>query len=445
MPATTRAHKEAPADSPSPDPPPSVSTSASTAFTWTEGLGDSVDPSTTRSSPSPSPVARASGRARQPSPRAREAADAAIAADAVAAAKARPRPKERIPLCSADGCVRPCWQDKSIDADGVAHVVRTHDFCGNECAANAGRRVPRSPQRDPSPIRETSLSLVGVGTAIQDGTLSTGDAIAVLRGLITTSPIDDIPRIEVLLRSLADDRRAESAEAPRGRDGLGPAIAGKLTALWSESTVSSARTLFLTESVRPTVSFDINTGLVAEMPASKPITNAHVLHWILHHFQDAALTAGACSPEDALQLGLWVSERMYTGSRVDALECSVRRLLFHVDTGAVSSEAPSLSDVIRSRAEFVLQAETIRFGSRPKGPTNTPDAGRSGRSQPRERQQQQRSSAPPSGDFCFNWARGLQCSERSKVNGVCRFSHICGKDLGGGRICRESHRQADHQ
>jgi len=209
---------------------------------------------------------------------------------------------------------------------------------------------------------------------------------------------------------------------------------------WIKSRAHATRTLHLThEDSRRSVQIDLSSGhAVADLPATKPISNANILVYILFTFFAEAQASSMASASDLLVLSHWVAERLYTNARVDALECSIRRILYEADANEAGL---CLADLVRSRAEFILQGETVRYSAKHSGSSGGSSGGssRAGKGTPGGQQ----SKPKLSGDFCYNWTRGEACAPSSKRNGVCRFPHVCGKPLPGGGVCREKHKQAD--
>ena len=132
-------------------------------------------------------------------------------------------------------------------------------------------------------------------------------------------------------------------------------------------------------------------------------------------------------------MGTFVTERLYTRSRTEAVEGTIRKLLYTLDMD--KSGSLTLTSLVMTRAPMELLAEENRFAAidpqQKGGPEGGSKAGKKSREGP----------AQP----CFNWARGQPCAASAvREDGSCRFSHVCGMDLGGGLICEEPHRQADH-
>jgi len=52
----------------------------------------------------------------------------------------------------------------------------------------------------------------------------------------------------------------------------------------------------------------------------------------------------------------------------------------------------------------------------------------------------------PNDSSCWYWSNSLNCPNKQKVNGVCKYAnkHVCGMPLSSGGYCTEKHRAADH-
>ena len=194
---------------------------------------------------------------------------------------------------------------------------------------------------------------------------------------------------------------------------------------------------------------------IADVPATKPITDIAVLNYTIAVFTystcpGAASEEGRFTPRDAEALVFFVAEAHYTASRTDAIECALRRLFYAFDTDPTLP----LADLIGARADSLLQSESRRLNA------NGSNARSGGQSSAQQRRQQ---ASPPasksssgartpqsatSSDFCYNFSQGRPCSDRTKVDGVCRYEtagkHICGFDLGSGSVCQGRHARADH-
>ena len=262
--------------------------------------------------------------------------------------------------------------------------------------------------------------------------------------LMATLP-EQLPQIQAFLAELRANAAAASSVThakPSGdKPPLGVSLGGPLSAEYRRARRLTSSTLHLTsESASHTIRYDPVLGAqLADLPATKPIKSEQVFNYVLAVFRHNALDKSLLSATDAHELCIFVAERLYTRSRVDALECTVRRLLYDVDA---ADGAIALADLVCTRGENVLTSEISRFTAlspiTPTAPRFRPDRP-SADPAPRERENR----------FCLNWALGRPCSDRTKVNGVCRFEtegkHICGKPLGDGAICQEHHRRSEHQ
>lgn len=289
-----------------------------------------------------------------------------------------------------------------------------------------------------------------LGAAVAEyaaGDLSAEDFRRQLYVLMAALP-DQLPQIQGFLAELRADSAAAShatGAKPSGDDPpLGVSLGGPLSAEYRRARRLTSSTLHLTsESASHTIRYDPVLGAqLADLPATKPLRSEQVFNYVLAVFRHSALEKSLFSATDAHELCIFVAERLYTRSRVDALECTVRRLLYDVDA---ADGAIALADLVCTRGESVLTSEISRFAALSPTVHTTPRT-------------PFRPERPPSADpasrerenrFCVNWAMGRPCSAATQVNGVCRFEtagkHICGKPLGDGTICQELHRRSEHQ
>ena len=369
--------------------------------------------------------------------------------------------------CVATGCTRPCVIEFTTEN------ARLLPYCGVACSkkpTNEGApslaqqaQLSRPSSAGPpgggpayeqlaqqsslahqaSALAQQSLaqpclrSIGEVSSALSQGAISHHDA---LRALITSSDADTRMGIKMVMDDIKESiRDAVRDEATVTKSKLSTSLApgGDTSAQWRNSRSHATRTLHLTDiSTRHTLQLDLATGVqVADLPATKPMQQSepYILMYVLIHFGSASRTKLLMTAADTDILMLWVTERLHLGSKVEAVECTIRHLLFDYDSEDCSL---SMADLVRTRAEFLLQTETARFRSTQPSEAKTSNSRGRGSS-----------TAPPRSSqagFCFQWTKNLPCAARSMQNGVCKFSHICGKDLGGGIICREPHREGDH-
>lgn len=371
--------------------------------------------------------------------------------------------------CVATGCTRPCVIEFTKEG------ARLLPYCGATCSKKPTNEGTPSlaqlaqlsqPSAGPpgggpaydqlahqapalarqSPAQPCLRSIGEVYSALSQGAISHHDALDALRALITSSDADTRMGIKMVMDDIKETiRDAATDEAAAAKSKLSTSLApgGDTSAQWRNSRSHATRTLHLTDiSTRHTLQLDLATGVqVADLPATKPMQQSepYILVYVLIHFGSASRTKLLMTAADTDVLMLWVTERLHLGSKVEAVECTIRHLLFDYDSEDCSL---SMADLVRTRAEFLLQTETARFRSK------QPSEGRTSNSRGGGSSKKSGAAAPPRSSqagFCFQWTKNLPCAARSMQNGVCKFPHICGKDLGGGIICRESHREGDHR
>jgi uncharacterized membrane protein YgcG len=199
--------------------------------------------------------------------------------------------------------------------------------------------------------------------------------------------------------------------------------------------------------VAHTVKWDPSSGTqIADIPATKAITDQNVLMCIFLHFRHAMVVAALLSEDDLHELGTFVTERLYTRSRTDAVESTIRKLLYTLDMDKTGSL--TLTSLVMTRAPMELLAEENRFATIAPQRSTPKKGGSSGGSKAGNNSRSSgggASSGGGSSQQCFNWAKGQPCAASAlRKDGSCRFAHVCGTDLGGGLTCKEHHRPADH-
>ena len=108
-----------------------------------------------------------------------------------------------------------------------------------------------------------------------------------------------------------------------------------------------------------TVKWDSSTGAqVADIPATTAVSDPWVFMCVFLHFRHAASVASLLSEDDLHELGAFVTERMYTGSKTEAIECTVRKLLYTLDVDSTGTMA--LASLVMTRGPMELQAEEGR-------------------------------------------------------------------------------------
>ena len=178
---------------------------------------------------------------------------------------------------------------------------------------------------------------------------------------------------------------------------------------------------------------------IADVASIKPIKNHFLLIYVIEEFRGMVNAEALLHEDDLSALNRYVAEALFTAAPTDAVECSVRRLLYEYD---LKPDLMTLADLIATRGDPFLNSETRRLAAS----TRLPSASK--RAAPASNSRGGASKPSDGGDYCFNWSAGSPCSVRYMDNGVCRYDaagkHICGKDLGSGSFCQGKHRRSDH-
>jgi len=299
--------------------------------------------------------------------------------------------------CVATGCTRPCVIEFTKEG------ARLLPYCGAACSKKPTNEGAPSLAQLAQPSRPSSAGPPGGGpayeqlaqqsslahqasalaqqslaqpclrsigevySALSQGAISHHDALDALRALITSSDADTRMGIKMVMDDIKESiRDAVRDEATVTKSKLSTSLApgGDTSAQWRNSRSHATRTLHLTDiSTRHTLQLDLATGVqVADLPATKPMQQSepYILMYVLIHFGSASRTKLLMTAADTDILMLWVTERLHLGSKVEAVECTIRHLLFDYDSEDCSL---SMADLVRTRAEFLLQTETARFRS----------------------------------------------------------------------------------
>jgi hypothetical protein len=292
-------------------------------------------------------------------------------------------------------------------------------------------------------------SLADVVSELRRGTLGPADAISRLRILTVFSDATDLLRITCLM----DDLRKELATAvPVGEQGAqakavgalaGLPMGGEKSATWRAARRMTTFTLHLTSpETAHTIKWDPSSGAqVADIPATRAISDPFVFMCIFLHFRHAALEAQLMTEEDLHELGTFVAEKMYTRSKTEAIEGTVRKLLYTLDVD--TSGTLTLASLVMTRAPMELQAEECRYAALAVSKGRSSSQGSGAGSKPSGQSRAKGSAKGETSGACFNWSKGLNCAPSSlRKDGTCRFEHVCGFDLGGGNYCKEPHKRA---
>ena len=410
---------------------------------------------------SPSSLRRLSARLQdrrvQEEAAAAEASDAAstLAEDAARLAKVASDEAEVIRLAEADALLAASLAAEAAEASALHEAAKrkaeSDDFAqrvleaveklsASRAAAVAAPTQPLPPLAPPSPLPSSpQLDLPGIAKARQSGALSSTEAIEQLVNLATFASPEDLTRIKLLLDTYQTELR-DAASAPQAvAPEHGILSGGDVTTAYRKAISLTHRILHLTHTnLKTAVQFDLSTGAhYADIPNTKAMTNPHVFFYTLVLFACDAISANLLSVDDVKELQLFAVERLYTGSKTEAVDHTLRRLFDELD-GDVTGQ--SLADIIRLKADYFLHSESSRlFPKSSASPSGPKQNSRSGGGSTQTAAKAKRSDA-----FCWNWARGLPCSTASlNKDGVCKFSHICGNELDSGKTCKGEHRQAD--
>jgi hypothetical protein len=252
-------------------------------------------------------------------------------------------------------------------------------------------------------------------------------------------------------RRRADVAPPPAPAAPHPYD-QGP-LGGELIRLWYLARRHTTAALHVSHEAHTTlVRLDASSGTqLADVPAKKPITDLSILWYTFGTFQyslgAAAATRSLLSPADFEALFFFIAEADYTAVRTDAIECALRRIFYAYDMCLTSGASP-VAEIVAAKGDTFIQSETRRLSAQ-TGSRHSSAPSSASRKKQGTRSSSGAAKQSSTGDYCYNYAHGKPCSERTMVDGVCRYEtagkHICGKDLGNGNICRGAHPQSEHK
>ena len=205
---------------------------------------------------------------------------------------------------------------------------------------------------------------VGTLADVADGP---ADAIARLRILTVFADAADLARIACLMGDLRKDIATTSSAAVEQGAQMkavsvlaGLPMGGQLSTTWRAARRLTNFTLHLIgPETSHTVKWDSSTGAqVADIPATTAVSDPWVFMCVFLHFRHAASVASLLSEDDLHELGAFVTERLYTGSKTEAIECTVRKLLYTLDVDSTGTMA--LASLVMTRGPMELQAEEGR-------------------------------------------------------------------------------------
>jgi hypothetical protein len=210
-------------------------------------------------------------------------------------------------------------------------------------------------------------TLADVASELRRGSLGPTDAIARLRILTVFADAADLARIACLMGDLRKDIATTSSAAVEQGAQMkavsvlaGLPMGGQLSTTWRAARRLTNFTLHLIgPETSHTVKWDSSTGAqVADIPATTAVSDPWVFMCVFLHFRHAASVASLLSEDDLHELGAFVTERLYTGSKTEAIECTVRKLLYTLDVDSTGTMA--LASLVMTRGPMELQAEEGR-------------------------------------------------------------------------------------
>jgi hypothetical protein len=224
--------------------------------------------------------------------------------------------------------------------------------------------------------------------------------------------------------------------------------AGKLTKLWA-SVVSYVKT-DLHKTTKPethqTPRMNMLTGeLTVEAKQDEPVTSVAMMFLTIEHFRHIVRTRDYLTEHECHALTKWVGNQLSLGKPLLIVERTLKKLLQLLDCDM----SLDLANIIDTQSMGMLSHEVDIAASsgifREKETKEKEKIKKQGNRHPQD-DDVVIALHVPNDSSCWYWSNSLNCPNKQKVNGVCKYAnkHVCGMPLSSGGYCTEKHRAADH-
>ena len=237
--------------------------------------------------------------------------------------------------------------------------------------------------------------------------------------------------------------------------------AGKLAKLWAAVVKHVKLELHnngKTEHMRPTQMNVLTGELVMDVKEDEPITSSAVFYLSLEHFRHLVRSRDYLSEGELHSLVAWTATELAVGTRLLLVTRTMEKMLAIMD----ADMGIELDELIETKASGILSRQTDILGVKKTLPPKQDEgdifretANQKKSRKAREKKEKDKEDSGdrvalalevPNDESCWYWTNGLNCPNKWKVNGVCKYDnkHVCGMPLASGGYCTAKHKAAEH-
>jgi len=336
----------------------------------------------------------------------------------------------------------------------------------------ADKHMPRQTHKPVSniPIQEHLLGNSGltpdeIMLQLSDGTLNPQAAKLALLGLMRRSNAEDRELLQIYINNVAAAAPTEKRPTPFSiLDNL--QSKGKLSNLYKQALSSVLESLHKTgrqeHAQKPVI--NLLTGAVTvDAQADNNVQTVAMLLLTLERFRHVVVTRDFLSELELHSLLTWVHMQLANQKKLIVIERTIKALLLSMD----NDHNQDLTDVIKANARGMLTDQQEIYDNsgsfQRSAPTDTDKAATAAETA-KAKKAAAAAAAPDKKTYpanqhvkiafeginpvcCWYWTNGLNCANKIKINGVCKYAALhgtCGMPDGKGGYCMAEHKAVDH-
>ena len=326
--------------------------------------------------------------------------------------------------------------------------------------------LPKQKNKTSRPLKEVmggklDLDPDTIMLQLAEGVLNPQAAKLALLGMMRTSSSEDRQLLQIYIDNIAGTAAPEPRKTPFSFPGVLKSK-GKLCNLYKQTLSNVLEEMHKTGkqdfSQKPVI--NLLTGAVTvDAKDDAPAQTVSIFLMTMERFRHVVVIRDYLSETELHAMLDWVHMQLALGRKLVVIERTVKALLLTMD----QDHNQDLCQVIRADARTMLaDQQDIHDSSFQRTTPATPDASTATPTLPAKTKAAARRAAKarkgddddvtitlekPNDVCCWYDTNGLQCANKLKVNGVCKYQHLhgtCGMPLSDGTFCLEKHKAADH-
>ena len=355
----------------------------------------------------------------------------------------------------------PLLQTKTLDQVTESLLSPKLKPLADEC-------LPTQQHKSSRPLKDCmggklSLDPDTIMLQLAEGVLNPQAAKLALLGMMRTSSSEDRELLQIYIDNIAGTAAPEPRKTPFSFPGVLKSK-GKLCNLYKQTLSNVLEEMHKTGkqdfSQKPVI--NLLTGAVTvDAKDDAPAQTVSIFLMTMERFRHVVVIRDYLSETELHAMLDWVHMQLALGRKLVVIERTVKALLLTMD----QDHNQDLCQVIRADARTMLadQQDIHDSSFQRTAPTKDPATPATPTPSAKARKaaaKAKRSGATDASDddvtisllkpnsvCCWYETNGLQCANKIKVNGVCKYAHLhgtCGMPLSDGTFCLEQHKAVDH-